>query len=1162
MKYSQLIALPILLTTLTVCANPGFSQLPVDRWEVESKAGDVLRLAADGDCLRLDLDLDVRDEVLHGHVTVKQATARILLRKPLKLEPEQRRIIFEAAGIRKTIEKNSYLQLLPLVRDAEGEILFYEPYPMPHLLAGSEHWTQWSTRYLYGAEAGGATQSIFLAEGNGNAWPDGDLEFLGFEVQLRPDKLGRYQHTLTLGSIEFGDMVIPYRDPFVYADSLVKTAGDYRFAAEVAGQFQGPVLRQVVQEFRFDPAVVSTGRQRLTIPLGPDGNYWIRYQVNDAAGKVVGGNTLRYIVEQNASTVALNPISITEPPLLGCMRINAERHVGGVYATAEPLAVGLRLFAKGATALTVEWCLLPYGFATELAKGVETVSFDGQPLRDLVITPPADPGRDAYRLALAVKRDGQVIDSAEYVLGRRTDFGQPRTSRQGLIRGREYVKSSAYFRTTYNPEATKSEADYLSNFSRYLDETIKISGYITYSIDLAEFEILPGVFDFYLLDRVMDAAADRGCAITFRSLHIDAKSIYRWLPYSRQVSYDGSEIVQHYYGSYSGVDPIYLDLWKRANRALYDRYHLHPGFQGYYLMMPGGEWSIMCDKPWIGVVAGYEKASRQAFVDYLKMVKKWSLTEVNARWGTKYSDWSEVLPPKPEFRTGTTPDMRVQWLDFCRFKDYVNTSYWYLALANDIRSYDPERVVIVYAPPTIAGLEKLIDYTHGGGVPSLPGAGEGEADWLKNRIGAIQESHHPHRWNCYGDPSGCGWVLDWCLYTMISAYGGGGANLHIYYVPLVPIVDNYGQEHGYDRYEKFKPIFRELQEMILVAPNVRQIALCQDPSSVFCKHRTSFSFRLPDLARWHELPVLAGLDYERLDPARIGQYKLVLPNIIDEVVSRDTIDLLDGYVRDGGKLILSAVNGRYCPELGAETFPLLGRLGIKPPEKTFVTKGLDVVGTAGNASLFWAAGAKIPFFTTQNLHDDPQRDAEVRKDFFHWPYRWIPQTDYFGYYPGHQVTDGQVLATFADGGAAVSMHDIGKGQVLIFWGTPDYKPALMLDFMRAVASWAKIENPKAENPIPLMFEGKHRSLKRHYVILWQEKPGTYVQGFPQVPDGIWFVEDLVADEKLGTWTAAELREGKMPMTFLSGQSPLKVLRIGESLAGWMKKYRQPGENPK
>ncbi|MFA6292518.1 MAG: hypothetical protein WC637_12085, partial [Victivallales bacterium] len=440
MKYSQLIALPILLTALTVSADPGFSPLPVDLWQVQSKEGDVLRLGADGDCLRVDLDFDVRDEVLHGHVTVKQATARVLLRKPLKLAPDQRRIIFEAAGIRKTIEKNSYLQLLPLVRDAEGEILLYEPYPMPHLLAGGERWTQWSTRYLYGAEAGGATQSIFLAEGNGNAWPDGDLEFLGFEVQLRPDKFGRCQHTLTLGAIEFGGMVIPYRDPFVYADALAKTAGDYRFAAEVAGQFQGPVLRQVAQEFRFDPALVSKGRQRLTIPLGPDGNYWIRYQVNDSAGKVVGGNTLRYIVEQNASTTALRPVSTTEPPVLGCMRINAERHVGGVYATAEPLAVDLRLFAKGAAALTVEWRLMPYGFATELAKGAETVSFDGRPFRDLVITPPADPERDAYRLAITVKRDGQVIDSAEYVLGRRTDFSQPRNTRQGLLRCRDYVK--------------------------------------------------------------------------------------------------------------------------------------------------------------------------------------------------------------------------------------------------------------------------------------------------------------------------------------------------------------------------------------------------------------------------------------------------------------------------------------------------------------------------------------------------------------------------------------------------------------------------------------------------------------------------------------------------------------------------------------------------
>jgi hypothetical protein len=1138
-------------------AVPSFAASPPSQWRVETKPGDTLALSDAQGALCLAMDLDVQDEVLHGYITYKQATARLLLKKPLKLGADQRRVLFEAAGIKKVIEKDSFLQLLPLIRDAEGEVLLYEPYPSPHLLAGTERWGTWTTRYLYGAEAGGATQNIFLSDGHGNAWPDGDLTFLGFELQVRPPKLGRQAHTLYLGEIGFGGMVIPYQAPVLYADAVAKSKGDYRFAAEVAGAFQTPPLRQVETTFSFDPESQADRRRKIAIPLGPDGHYWIRYQVTGADGAVTAGEALRYDVEGNPDATAPKAPPATAAPLLGYLRVNAERHVGGVYAPGEPLAVDLRLFPKGAESLRVQYSLTPYGFTTDLDKGERTVTFAGAAYQDLTLPLTGQPGRDAYCLRLKVLRGTTIVDTLDYVLGTRTDFSAPRTTRQGLMRGREYVKRSAYFRTTYLPEKTKTEAEFLKHFIAYLDEASQIAPYLTYSIDLAEFEALPGVFDFTLLDAMMDAAADRCCALTVRILHIDAAAKYRWLPYSRQRSYDGTEIHQNYYGCYSGIDPVYLDLWKRANRALYDRYRAHPAFQGYYVMMPGGEWSIVMDKPWMGVIAGYEAAARQAFTRYLRETAGYSLETVNARWGTRFPAWEQVTPPQPDFRAGPRPDMRVQWLDFCRFKEYINTRYWYLELARDIRTYDPDRVVIVYAPASVAGLETLIDYTHGGGVPALPGVGEGEELWTKYRVGSIQEPHHPHRWNAYGDPGNAGWVLDWDLYTMTSICGGGGSNLHVYYHPHSALPTLYGQEHGYDLYEKIKPLFRELHSMRLIAPPTRQVAVLQDPTTLYCKHRSNFTFRLPDLSRWYELLTYAGVDNEPVAPARLGNYKLVLPNLLDEVVSQATIDQLDGYVRGGGKIILSAVNGRYCPELGTEPFPLLRRLGIAPPTGPYLTVGTGVSATAVGASPFFAAGEKLSFFTLQNLREDPERDEAVRKNFFKWPYRWIPQTDYFGWYRGQEVKDGEVLARFDGGGVAVSRHQVGKGEVVLFWGTPDYKPALMSGFMQRALAWAGVTDPRQGNAIPLMLEGRSEALKRAYAILWQAKSGAYTQRLPNAPDGTWFVEDLVTNEKFGSFTGKELREAGINLTFHPGQSPLKVLRLGAPQAGWMKKnYRQ------
>jgi len=719
------------------------------------------------------------------------------------------------------------------------------------------------------------------------------------------------------------------------------------------------------------------------------------------------------------------------------------------------------------------------------------------------------------------------------------------------------VKQSAYFRTTFTPQGFgKSEEEYVQQFRAYLDEATQMAPYVTCMIDLAQFEVLPGVYDMAVLDRMMDAAADRGAAITVRLAHVDQTASFRWLPYARQRSYDNTEVYQHYYGCYSPVDAPYLDAWLRANRALYDRYKTHPGFQGYYLMMPGGEWSAVLDKPYMGILAGYDRAMKAAFRQYLQR-SNYTLEALNARWGTAFPTWDAVESPLPDFSGGAKPDLRVQWLDFCRFKQYLNVEFWYTTLAGAIREYDAERVIIVYCGEGEV-MKGVADFNHGGGVPYMPGTGESEANWWQYHVGAIQEPHHPHRWNAYGDPSTRGWVLDWDLYTMMSIAGAGGTNLHVYYYPDGPLPEHYGVEHAYDRFEKFKPIFRELHSMRLVTPLAKQVATYQDPSTLFTKHRTNFAFRLPDLSRWFELLTYAGVENEPLQRNRLTQYKLVLPNLLDEVMTKDSIDMLSGYVRGGGHLVISAMNGRYCPELGAAPFPLLSRLDITPPVGDYVQQGLNIQAEATQDSPLFAKGEKLKFYTLDNLKNDPNRE-EIQKNFFRWPFRWIPQTDYFGYYRDNKTTNGTVLARFANGSVAISRHTVEKGEVIVFWGVPEYTPELMKDTMTKLAIWAGVTDPNRDNPIRLMMEGHSNALKRHYAILWQEKPGHYVQKIPDVPDGVWFVDEMLTDQKFGAFTGKELREQGLAIDYYEGYSPLKVLRLLQGKAQWMGKYRMPAK---
>ncbi|HEY3418769.1 MAG TPA: beta-galactosidase, partial [Armatimonadota bacterium] len=669
------------------------------------------------------------------------------------------------------------------------------PYPGLHLQAGSSHWSTWMTRYCYTTEAGGAAPPIYEAEGgDGNAWPDGPLSFIGFEVRVRLEAFGERQGEIYLGSITPGGMKVAYADPFVYADSLLSERGVYRVAVRVTNEFQGASIRESVSTLTFDPEQLQSRHQRITFPLGPDGNYWIAYQITNATGKVVAGDFLRTQAVGSPVTKPLATLDPRQAPALGYLRINPTAHTNGVYGVQEPLQVLARVFPKGAAKLTLSWRLRLYAYDTVVQTGTAAVAYHGEPYRELPLKLAWLPGHDAYRLTLQVKRDGVTVDEQEYLVGRQTDFSHPYGTRTGKILDRDYVKQSAYFRVTYHNGNKKfaTEEEQITHFRAFCDNATPLTRYATYMIDLAEFEILPGVYDFSVLDRIMDIAADRGCALTIRLGHADGYTRFNWLPYLRQYSFDGTPVAGHpFYGGYALTYHPYLDGWFRAYRALYDRYRTHPGFQGYYLMKPGGEWTVI-DRPNEGVIAGYEPSTVPVFREYLQQTLHLTLAQLNARWGTQYARWDDVLPPLPDFTLGVTPDLRMAWLDFVRFKASLE-QWWFIEASKRIRAYDPNHVIIAYHYQPDQGIIGKVDYLHNGGNQLLNREGWFVDAW-KGGTGWISEPHSPHRWAHYFDPAEKGWILDWTTFILMAQAGGGGANLHVYYYPnpTVSLPAHYG----------------------------------------------------------------------------------------------------------------------------------------------------------------------------------------------------------------------------------------------------------------------------------------------------------------------------------------------------------------------------------
>ena len=1128
---------------------------PAGRWTVRTHGeGDSVALSASNGVLRVDWSILPRTQRINGCHRYRGGWADLVLDRPVALADDDERIVFELRTGRRVAGADVFL--FPVVVDGDGETFVYAYGDMPQLKGADDAWRLVCTPSFYAGEAGAASQDVFELDGDGvDFTPNGRLSLTGFRLMVRMPEKSRPERksgSLALGDFSPGKGVVAYADPFAFADSFISDTGEYRFAARVSDAFQAPPIREFSRAIRFNADDLDSRRQRLVFPLGPDGNYWIDYQISDSSGAVVKSGTLREDAFRNPLKERPAPVDVAKAPPFGVMRVNPDHPGRGVYGRGESPRITVRVFPPEGRRLRLEWTLLPCceSFTNVLAEG----AVDGAS-GDVSVEPPRLPGRSAYRLRLVARDGARAVDEQTYCYGVRSDPSE-RHDRPGRHVDRRELKLHPYNRTTYCPDMRKlhTEDAYLADYRKFLAESKEMATSFTYMFDLRDFEALEGVRDTYLLDKVMDLAADSGMRLTVRAAHCDLKktNLYRWNRYVRQYGWDGLVAEGHsHYGAFSVLDRDMVDLWLGCYRALFDRYNAHMAFEGYYIMQPGGEWTVV-DEPWKGTFSGYDRSTVAAY-------RRW----LDAEYG---GDHSAVEPPLPDFRGGARPDLRREWIDWCRFKDSLRGE-WMKISVGAIREYDDDRVTIAYANPlTVAGLVGgKLDYGHNGGNHYNRNLGDFVDAWNEHRIGWISEPHHPHAWAAYGDPADRGWVLHWTTWVMTAQAAGGGANIHVYYHPWngPERLGSYGGVQAFDMFCALKPILDELHDMELVR-NPARIAFLSDSYTLFAKHRTTFGARLVDLRLYRELLQDDVVPFGDFVESHADDYLLVLPNLTDEVMSKKSYDSCLAAVRRGAKAVIAAKTGSYVPELGTdEPFRLLAGFGIAPPRSEYCRKGLDVVATATAGSPLFEQGRRIPFQTSERHHAQ-LLDPAVQARFWSYRYRWIPETDYYGYFPGVQ-TDGETLATFPDGGAAVSLHRFGKGEVVVFWGTPDIDGDGLKGMMRRAADWAGYRNPLAGCPIQHYLEGYNKALGRHYLLLWNEKPGEYTVPVANIPDGEYFVDDPVSQMRIGLRSGQKLRERGISLRWLEGYSPLKYVRfIPRAKAGfkssgaWAEKFGKDG----
>ena len=1139
-------------------------------WTVKTyHDGDVVTASEKDGVTEIDFRITPSVPRLQGCLPFTGGWADILFAEPRALDASDERILYEMSMPAKC--ERTRVFLLPLVRDEDGELFCYAAHPAPQLKAPkcawefSGAWTRLKTSGFYAGEAGAAAHDAYTIESEGVDFTPGKrLEFLGFRLilkQMDQAWVGHDGPRLRTGKVYLGDVSvvgerIPYADPFTYADAFLPGKGTWKFAAQVFDEFQGRPIHETEETISYDPEDAASRRQKIQFRTGPDGCYWIKWQISGDDGAVAGSGEFRSEVYFNPDKTPAVYVDTAKPPVLGVMRVNQDHAGRGVYEPGETAKIEVRVFPKADAKAVLSWRLLPLQLENALDEGVVDVPApSASGFSTVTVVPKKFADRPAYRLLLTVSSGGRKVDEQTYFYGYRNAWPLARHDRAGLTPDRREYKKHPYNRTTFTPKGgvagLKTEEKLMAYLRDFLANSRDMATSFTYMIDLRDWEVLPGVFDTYLIDHVFDLAADYGMKVTVRASHADKDNtnLYRWNKYVRQIASDGTLANGlPYYGAYSVLDVQNTSLWLDANRALHDRYAGHTAFEGYYIMEPGGE-STVIDQPWDGTVSGYDPATAQGFRKWLEE-KYGTVSELNRRWGASLRDFCEADPPRPTFRDGIVPDFRRCWIDFCRYKATL-ADLWMTTAVDDIRTYDDDRLAITYCTPRNAAhlLGGKLDYCHNGGNHRVINLWEYIDAWKEHRIGWITEPHNPHAWNSYGDPTDRGWVLDWSTWIMTAQAGGGGANIHVYYYPwkTQERTDFWGGVQGFDRFETFKPILDELHQMDVFRP-VGETAFLTDAMTLWTKHRTTFAHRLVDLRLWREAIDQDNVPYGNFLPECAGEYKLVLPNLLDVAMEAETFsNLVDAVVVNGAKTVITAQTGSFVPELsGAEPFQLLRAFGIAAPKQPFCRKGTDVRATFGDDGVLAEAGRELPFETGDRLHAQ-LLDPKVHGRFWEFRFRWIPETDYFGYYPGVK-SGGRVLATFPDGGAAASLHKAGKGEVIVFWGVPDFDGDNMKGMLAAAAKWAGASNPRADSPIQYYIEGENKRLKRHYLLLWKGEYGSYVVNAPHIPDGTWFVDDMVSGRRIGLFDGKTVREKGLRVDWGEGYSPLKYLRFSERSA--------------
>jgi hypothetical protein len=858
--------------------------------------------------------------------------------------------------------------------------------------------------------------------------------------------------------------------------------GTYTVSWELRDRFDGPAVAAGGESFNFETSDPLIPLHRITFPVREKGTYWINVKRRWASDSRVAAGRIeqkefRLDIVRGAKPVVRQSLASDKPAPYSSLSI-APGLPSSIFEADVPFVVPVAFWPDVTGPLTYRIEARPANQA-EPAKvaegnitGAETILFD---LSDLA------PG--GYLVKAELLSGTKVVDRSERLLGRKAPERIAGAIPASVPSWQKQLSRPASFIRT-QPVGQHNQSDPAKRWDmlrRYLDNIGSVAHEIEYGISWSDVELMPGVYDWTEMDRFLDYAQTKGLSVMLWPSFAGAEP--DWIPaWFEEPRDEGGNIFNSIPYQFQGGRINYLHSEKpreaafRFLRALALHCKAHPAVTGYYVLT-----EHPLDMAALGWFVGGSEETQQGFRDYARG-RLGTLEKINKRWGTAFSDWSQIgLPPE-----NASSSYRMDWFVFLR----EGNSRYLVDSIKELRKVDDHRLVQTYMG---ANTQSLLELKALGCMVADGGSQNPETfGAMSMGVAELGLQRRPEEVSVGNWSQHFPTQLDATLFTMLLG-GGGNSNCKMF-IPVNTTLDKLqSAPRSLDRFEKFIPIWNELRQARTFPRDV--YAFYEPDTSAMEGGGTGSA---PDV--WDQMVAMeSGLTAPAMTADFVTKGKVILLGR-ETMIEESSIGKLERYVKAGGTLIMRADSGRECIEQPGEDWALLRRFGFASPtalDSRGLKSAVPVIGDVFPASA-------TSFMLREGWAGVPRDDEHVIAEY---------------------STDRSQ--------AAVTWRAFGKGRVVVIWATTivPSQGGDMYPFLRDIARWAGATLRTDTNSTALWANLLYReSGGAFYGLVYQAtvKAGNTPPAVTRVrwllpEDGSYRVTELISGADLGLHEAAALK---------------------------------------